>query len=232
MPQAAFVLHRRDYQETSLLVDLLTQNDGRVRVIAKGAKRNRNPWRAVLQPFALIQVDYSGRHELKTLRLAEAEQRPLTLSGNYLYSGFYLNELLQRLLPMQADIGELFQGYQYSLELLAQQHAMEETLRWFEWQLLCVLGFAFDWRTEATTGAALDNLSQCFFDPEQGFLHQPHHPKATAWPTQLVTSIAELQLPTQLMSTAQRKLMKLIMRDALAPHLGGQPLRSRELFRR
>ena len=67
MPQAAFVLHRRDYQETSLLVDLLTLNDGRVRVIAKGAKRHKNAWRALLQAFLPLQVEYSGRQDLKTL---------------------------------------------------------------------------------------------------------------------------------------------------------------------
>jgi len=232
VPQAAFVLHRRDYQETSLLVDLLTQNSGRIRVVAKGAKRNKNPWRAVLQAFTPINIEFSGRHELKTLTLAELSGHPHVLTGNRLYSGFYLNELLQRLLPLQAEVDELFEVYCQALQQLSGERNLETILRWFEWQLLNQLGTAFDWSCDAENGEPLTRHSVSYFDPERGFLHTPHRDKATAWPSELITSLAQIDLGTDDLTQSQRKACKLIMREALALHLGSKPLRSRELFRR
>lgn len=232
MPQAAFVLHRRDYQETSLLVDLLTQNSGRIRVIAKGAKRNKNPWRAVLQAFTPINIEFSGRHELKTLTLAELSGHPHVLTGNRLYSGFYLNELLQRLLPLQAEVDELFEVYCQALQQLSGARDLETILRWFEWQLLNQLGTAFDWSSDAENGEPLMQQPVSYFDPERGFLHTPHRDKTTAWPSDLISSLAQVDLGTDELTQAQRKACKLIMREALTQHLGSKPLRSRELFRR
>jgi DNA repair protein RecO (recombination protein O) len=93
----AFVLHRWPYQDTSLLVELFSPEYGRFRVIAKGAKRPRNAWRSILQPFVPLIVATRGRHELQTLISAEASAAAIPLSGSNLYSGFYLNELIQRL---------------------------------------------------------------------------------------------------------------------------------------
>lgn len=236
MPQAAYVLHRRDYQESSLLVDLLTRDDGRIRVIAKGAKRNKSPWRAVLQAFTPIQVEFSGRHDLKTLTMAEACQSPLNLSSNYLYSGFYLNELLQRLLPQYAEVTDVFVAYESALTALAHQHDIETVLRWFEWQLLQQLGHAFDWQTEANSGEALDGQRYCYFDPEIGFLHHSEREGATPLDSQCVMSLQQLNEQQEVLERGlnplQRKLCKWIMRTALAPHLGDKPLRSRDLFKR
>lgn len=232
MSQAAYVLHRRDFQESSLLVDLLTINDGRIRVVAKGAKRNKSPWRAVLQAFSPICVEFSGRHDLKTLTLAEAIQSPLNLTGDYLYSGFYLNELLQRLLPQHAEVSELFEAYEGALQALAHKRPIEDSLRGFEWQLLQQLGHAFDWQTDAETGATLTAGMLCYFDPERGFTLTEPFPGALAFNAELVSSLHILNQSCVELDSEQRKLCKKIMREALAPHLGGKPLRSRELFKR
>lgn len=230
--QAAYVLHRRDFQESSLLVDLLTINDGRLRVVAKGAKRNKSPWRAVLQAFSPICVEFSGRHDLKTLTLAEPLQSPLNLTGDYLYSGFYLNELMQRLLPQHAEVSELFVAYQQVLQALAQKRVIEDSLRWFEWQLLQQLGYAFDWQTDAETGAKLTRGMLCYFDPERGFTQTEPYPGALAFNAEQISSLEVLNQSSVELDTEQRKLCKKIMREALAPHLGSKPLRSRELFKR
>lgn len=232
MSQAAYVLHRRDFQESSLLVDLLTINDGRMRVIAKGAKRSKSPWRAVLQAFSPICVEFSGRHDLKTLTLAEPLQSPLNLTGDYLYSGFYLNELLQRLIPQHAEVSEVFVAYQQALQALAQKRNIEDNLRWFEWQLLQQLGHAFDWQTDAETGTTLTTGMLCYFDPERGFTQTKPHPGALAFNAEQVSSLNVLNQSCIELDAEQRKLCKKIMREALAPHLGSKPLRSRELFKR
>lgn len=232
MPQAAFVLHRRDYQESSLLVDLLTEQDGRLRVIAKGAKRSKSSWRAILQAFTPLSVEFMGRHELKTLTLAEATGTPFPLSSHRLYSGFYLNELLQRLLPVQAEVNELFSAYRIVVQQLSQQRDIESLLRWFEWQLLTQLGTTFDWLHDADTGQPLQPAGYSYFDPEFGFLQTPHCLSTTAWPSEIIISLGQLDLLQQDLNPSQRKACKLIMREALAVHLGNKPLRSRELFRR
>lgn len=92
--QRAFVLHGRPYSETSLMLDLFTEGEGRMRVLAKGARGRRSNLKGCLQPFTPLLVRWSGRGEVKTLRSAEPVSLALPLSGSMLYSGLYVNELL------------------------------------------------------------------------------------------------------------------------------------------
>lgn len=91
--QRAFVLHSRPFSETSLLLDLFSESEGRVRVLAKGARSRRSQLKGALQPFTPLLVRWSGRGEVKTLRNAEAVSLALPLSGITLYCGLYVNEL-------------------------------------------------------------------------------------------------------------------------------------------
>ena len=94
--QRGFVLHRRPYSETSLLVDLFTEETGRLTVIAKGARAKRSAWKSVLQPFTPLLLRWSGKGTLKTLTKAEPAAITLPLQQTALYSGFYVNELITR----------------------------------------------------------------------------------------------------------------------------------------
>lgn len=229
MAQRALVLHRWDYQETSLILDLFTEDTGRVRVIAKGAKRPKSPWRGLAQPFMLLLAEYQGRSDLKTLTLLEPVQasQKLLLQGKKLYSGFYLNELIQRLLPVEAEAGELFQSYLCALQNLSSSERAEPALRQFEWQLLQHLGAAFDWHYDADNGQSLSNKNWCYFVPDHGFVTQARDNQQRAY------SVADIQkLATWDIDDENRlRQLKYIMRDALAVYLGDKPLRSRELFR-
>src|SRR5690554_2418718 len=109
--EPAFVLHRWPYQDSSLLVELLSAEQGRFRVIAKGAKRPKSRWRSILQPFTPLQIDSRGRGDLQTLTAAEASDNAIALQGHALYSGFYLNELVQRLTTPHQAIDRLFDDY-------------------------------------------------------------------------------------------------------------------------
>lgn len=152
----AYVLHRWPYQESSLMCDLLTRQEGRVRVIAKGARRPKSSWRSVLQPFAPVQVEYRGRSELQTLTHAEALTPLLpALNGIQLYSAFYLNELVQRLTRLHQSFESLFDEYAQTLLQLRETEQVEPLLRRFEWQLLTHLGLAFDWSTDCLSNAPL-----------------------------------------------------------------------------
>ena len=91
--QRAFGLHSRPWSETSLMLDVFTEESGRVRLVAKGARSKRSTLKGALQPFTPLLLRFGGRGEVKTLRSAEAVSLALPLSGITLYSGLYINEL-------------------------------------------------------------------------------------------------------------------------------------------
>ena len=109
--QRGFVLHRRPYSETSLLVDLFTEESGRLTVIAKGARAKRSSWKSVLQPFTPLLLRWTGKSTLKTLTKAEPAAITLPLQQIALYSGFYVNELLTRVIESETPNPALFQHY-------------------------------------------------------------------------------------------------------------------------
>lgn len=109
--QRAFVLHSRPWSETSLMLDVFTEESGRVRLVAKGARSKRSTLKGALQPFTPLLLRFGGRGEVKTLRSAEAVSLALPLSGITLYSGLYINELLSRVLEYETRFSELFFDY-------------------------------------------------------------------------------------------------------------------------
>ena len=117
--QRAFVLHGRPYSETSLMLDLFTEGEGRMRVLAKGARGRRSNLKGCLQPFTPLLVRWAGRGEVKTLRSAEPVSLALPLTGSMLYSGLYVNELLSRVLEHQTNYSALFFDYLHCLQALA-----------------------------------------------------------------------------------------------------------------
>ena len=141
---AAYVLHTRPYRETSVLVDFLTLDQGRVSAVARGARRPNSQLRSVLQPFQPLYINLAGRHELKNLRVAEAAGIMPSLTGNSLICGLYVNELLQRLLPIESAYPHLFLYYQYVLNALRENSDVQAALRIFELRLLRELGVAPD----------------------------------------------------------------------------------------
>ena len=126
--QRAFVLHSRPWSETSLMLDVFTEESGRVRLVAKGARSKRSTLKGALQPFTPLLLRFGGRGEVKTLRSAEAVSLALPLSGITLYSGLYINELLSRLLEYETRFSELF--FDYLQGSLVRQNPRCAALNW------------------------------------------------------------------------------------------------------
>lgn len=225
--EPAFVLHRWPYQDSSLLVELFSAEHGRFRAVAKGAKRPKSPWRSILQPFTPLQISTRGRHELQTLVAAESIDTSLNLKGTALYSGFYVNELVQRLTTPYHVVDGLFQDYQETLELLTQVSHVEPILRRFEWQLLCHLGHGFDWHMDTHEQPIIATQTYQFI-PESGFSLNNASNQADI----IVLNGADILRLGDFEVADQRllNLFKRLMRVALQPYLGNQPLRSRQLF--
>ncbi|MGX5914286.1 DNA repair protein RecO [Aliidiomarina sp. Khilg15.8] len=225
--QAAYVLHRWPYQENSFIIELFSQQQGRIRAVAKGARRSKKGQAGLLQPFRQLQVDLVGRGELKTLTTVEAADYTQPLQGDFLYCGFYMNELLQRLLPEQAAIPSLFNDYAHTLQLLRDQVSMQPVLRKFEWLLLRHLELDFSWETEVEHGDPIDAQRTYYFKSSEGFAEV----LTEQAPTPYFGGDAILQMAQfELSEPLRLQQFKHIMRCALAPYLGSKPLRSRELF--
>ena len=224
----AFVLHRRDYTNTSLLLEVFGSGQGRFPAIAKGARRLRNPGSALLQPFQPLWLAVVGRGEVRTLTRIEGAGRPIPLQGRALLAGFYLNELLIRLLGRQDPHDRLFDAYQAALAQLAEADDLDTLLRQFELRLLAELGYGLTLDREADSGNPV-RADRCYrFESERGV--QPAAPD-TREPTLSGSTLLALACGTPLESTQRREARRLC-RQALAPHLGERPLQSRELYRR
>lgn len=144
--EPAYVLHATPYKETSLVVQLLTRHYGRVALIAKGAKRPHSALRSVLMSLQPLVVNWSGRGEVKTLTAAHWAGGQALLRGEALLNGFYLNELLLKLLAREDPHENLFDAYRNVLTQLASPAVHPESaLREFEFLLLRELGVGADW---------------------------------------------------------------------------------------
>lgn len=220
----AYILHTRSYRETSLIVDFLVLDVGRVSAVVRGARRPKSPQRSLLQPFARLQINWLGRGELKTLTLFESDNHLSTLQGRALFSGLYLNELLIRLVKAEEPCDVLFTDYQQALTDLAQALPVEPVLRRFEKQLLQALGYGLSFPAPDNT------IAYYYFDTDNQWLPMTCAPSQEQQMRFFLASdlmaIAADDYQTDEVLRAAKRLMRL----ALAPLLGDKPLRSKDLF--
>lgn len=221
---AAFVLHSRRYRDNSLILEILSREQGRVSCIARGAlgsgRRTAAP-----QPFSPLAVGLRGRGELPTLASAESTGRAMTLSGTRLFCGLYLNELLLHLTIRHDPCEGLFDDYQATLEALHAGAPQEPVLRRFEVRLLAHLGHGLALDVDSR-GQPLLADQRYTYDIEQG-------PVATAAANngavfgRTLSALDHGQFPDDDTLREARTLMRRILHH----YLEGRPLRSRELFR-
>ena len=169
--EPAFVLHTYPYKETSVIVEAFTEQAGRVAMVAKGAKRARSELRGVLQAFQPLALSWAGGGELKTLIKAEWRGGMALPTGAALLCGFYLNELLLKLLPKEDAHPALWHDYAAALISLTTDAAaamQAATLRRFELRLLAALGYALPLTRDVDTGAPIDPAQRYHYHFERG----------------------------------------------------------------
>jgi DNA repair protein RecO (recombination protein O) len=167
-PQRAFVLHSYPYKESSLIVDVLTIENGRMAMVAKGAKRPGSSLRGALLSLQPIEIVFSGRGEVKTLTQATWLPGQPWLTGKALMCGLYLNELLMKLLPREDSHPLLFESYAATLMTLAASDEHSAILREFETQLLAELGYGLQLERDVRTGLLLQPDTLYRYDPLAG----------------------------------------------------------------
>lgn len=224
--QPGYVLHRVPYRETSLLVDVFTPDWGRLRVLAKGARRGRGGLGVLLQSFRPVRLSWSGRGNLPVLTDAESREGPATPPGMGLYCGFYMNELLLRLLAEHDPHPELFEHYAATLARLANAGGEEDALRGFEIALLDQLGYGLSLEVDATQGRPIEPNRRYRYHIESGPI------EVASGDTDTLSGATLLALRSGQLNRPELRLeAKRLMRFVLHHHLHGRPLKSRELFK-
>ncbi|NRA23598.1 MAG: DNA repair protein RecO [Oleispira sp.] len=230
-----YVLHRRSYRESSQILDLFCEKQGRFSALYRVNKKQ-----PPLQPFIPYQMQFSGRGDLKYCQHVEINypddsSRGLVLKGKNMYCGFYLNELIMRLTWKGELQTELFRVYQQTLQgllLLEDDQQSEPYLRRFEFHLLTLLGYQYNWLQDCD---CRDIQPQNFyrFDPQVGFKIIESNAydmvmRPEGFPGDAILAIAADNWQHKM----SWQVAKQIARLALQPLLGGKPLISRTLFQK
>tara|TARA_R110002072_G_scaffold89737_8_gene200970 strand:- start:23915 stop:24673 length:759 start_codon:yes stop_codon:yes gene_type:complete len=240
-PEAVYVLNRRVYKESSLILDVFSLNYGRLSIIANGALKSKKAWSAMLQVFQPLLIVWAGRSSLKTLVSIEAPSKAMTLSGNRLFSAYYLNELLLKLVPQDQgesvsfNSSESFIAYSKTLEDLSNSEDIERPLRIFEYQLLTELGVFPDSNSDLNGQEIRPEIVYTLV-PQEGF--KPVNVSIVSnKPSRglLIEGRYLIDLPNILESDFEftgsfLKQIKRLMRSLIGELLGGQVLKSRSLF--
>lgn len=228
--EPAFVLHTRPWRETSMLVEVLTAEHGRLGLVARGVHGpKRHLLRAALQPLQYIRFDAVQRGELATLSSAEALDAAPRLQGDAMLAGFYLNELTLRLAPRGDPQPDLFEAYREARARLGGSDPLAWTLRRYERDLLDAIGFGLEWSVESE-GPPVDPAARYRIDPEAGvrrlLADRGHGDRRNAATGRALQALAADVLPED----ADLASLRRPMREVLAFHLGPRGLKSWEML--
>ena len=227
--EPAFVLHARAWRETSLLVEVLSAEHGRIGLVARGVQGpKKHVLRAALQPLQSIRFDGVQRGELAQLTAAEAVDAAPLLHGDAVLAAFYLNELCMRLAPRQAPQPELHAAYARVRERLRAGEALAWILRRFERDLLDALGSGFDYASDGD-GAPIDRAARYRLEAEHGprrVLGERAGERRESATGRALQALGEDSLP----NGEDLASLRLPLRGVLLHHLGGRGLKSWEML--
>ena len=225
--QPGYVLHTYPYRETSLVVETFTRAHGRVAMIARGAKRPRSALRGSIMAFQPLGLSWSGRGELRLLVRAEWQGGQQLLQGRALLCGFYLNELLLKLLPREDAHEQLFLDYQAALTQLAAVAEAGAVLRRFEKALLRELGYAMALDRDGANGMPIEPERSYAYDPERGpvALNGVQHAGLVLSGRTLLAIVHDDYADPAILQQA-----KALMRLLISHRLAEKPLNSRRIF--
>ena len=243
--EPAYVLHRYDWSESSLILETFTRHYGRVALVAKGAKKPTSNFRPVLLPLQPLRVTYTlgaeGHGEIHALKGAEWVGGHVMPTGDALLSGLYLNELLLRLLAREDTHAPLFDAYAGVVRVLGSEHgdALEPVLRSFELLLLREIGLLPALDAETSTLAALEPGARYALVPEAGLRPVLPADRATLAGSQWQALQRALDAPghytatLRAIATAEGAVaadLKSQLRALLQYHCGSPVLRTRQLM--
>ncbi len=225
--EPAWLLHHRPFRDSSQILDILSRDQGRLAVVAKGSRGAKSKLRGILRPFLPLQLSWFIRSDMGTLTGAEMDGAPLSLTGDALLSGYYVNELILKLLHRHDPQPEIFTAYSRTIERLAGSKNVAPLLRQFEIELLRILGYALNLDHDTQTKEPLRPQQHYEYRADQG----PVAVNERAGP--MVFSGAELDAirNQQFADPAVLKNAGSLLRNVIAYHLDGKELKSRKVLK-
>lgn len=222
--ERGYVLHQRPYRESSQLLECMTATHGRMGLVARGSRRAGTRQRAHLQPFVPVKLSWIRRGDLGRLTHVEADGSSHDLSGQRLLAGYYINELLLRLLARGDPNGEVFSCYSRCLARLGEASSAARALRVFELELLRALGYGLELDGDTATGEPLREERRYVYELEHGLRSvEARDSDSDVYSGRDLLALRNLTLDDDAsLRTAQRLLGR-----ALREHLGERPLKSR-----
>lgn len=220
----AFVLHSINYRNSSLIVDMFTREFGRLSMVAKGARQDKSGLYSVLQPFIPLYVGWGGKGEMSTLYTAETQGSYRPLLRDAIYSGFYLNELLVRLLHKHDSHPLLFDSYKQCLNDIQLYGVSDANLRYFEIELLEQLGYGINLELDTESGDPVCEDAVYNYIIEYG-PRLGHDADSLCIKGKTLIQMQQRNLN----DPVTRKEAKLLLRTILEHYLGHKPLKTREL---
>lgn len=220
--QPAFILQSRNFRETSLIIEVLTRDFGRISLLAKGVRKTKSRTLGLLRPFIPLSVSFSGKSELKLLNDAEMIQPGIELTGLGLYCGFYVNELIACFLHKYDPHPEVFGYYQACLDRLSGGEAIEAALRHFELNLIELAGYGLQLEHDYVFERPVDPLKHYRFNVERG----PTEADDGHYSGKTLQALKSREFTDpRVLSEA-----KMLMRTVLDVYLQGKPLKSRAVI--
>jgi len=237
--QPAYVLHTQAYQNTSLIIDAFSANFGRVRLVAKGAKRLKSSFAGKLQVFTPLLLSWTGKGELYTLTDADFATASQTsyvngqvpLRGSVLISAYYINELILRFVTLEDPHPELFYYYIEALENLALKKNIESVLRIFEKRLLQDVGYSLILNHDVKDGGDIHAEKKYYYILSGGPQCELSGRLKSEYDGISIYGKTLLELDSgRFTSKETLRHAKQLMRAVIAMHLGNKPLKTRTLF--
>jgi len=215
-------LHHQNYQESSIIVDVFTQAEGRVSLLAKGFRQQKSHYLGLLRPFMPLKFHYKGAQSLKILQHVESGSQAYDFPELNLYCAYYVNELIRSFLPEAEPYPDVFLAYLDCLQALQSNEAIEPALRCFEIQLIDALGYGLQLEFDVDSGDEIQPELRYHFDIEQG-------PKADNNGELKGSTLIAMQ-QENFTNPEQLQQAKQLMRSVIDFYLQGKTLRTRGIM--
>jgi len=224
--EPAWVLHHRPFRDSSRILDVLSRQHGRLSLVARGSRAAKSRLKGILRPFLPLSLSWVIRSDLGTLTGADMSGVPIVLSGDALLSGFYVNELLLKLLHNHDPQPAIFDIYGRTIARLSAEPDVAPALRVFEMELLQLLGYALNLHHDTESQEALVSEALYEYRVEQGPVPVGNRQGPMIFTGAEIVAIREMKFdqPAVLRNAAR------LLRSAIAFHLGGKELKSRKVL--
>lgn len=224
--EPAWLLHHRPFRDSSRIVDILSRDHGRLSLVARGSRSAKSRLRGILRPFMPLQMSWVIRSDLGTLTGAEMDGAPISLLGDALMSGYYVNELLLNLMHRHDPQPEIFDAYRNTINDLAGNSDVAITLRRFEMALLQLLGYALNLHHDSVAQASLKDDARYEYRVEQGPVRVEDREGHMVFYGKQLLQIGQQKFEDpDVLKDAGR-----LLREVIGFHLGGKELKSRKVL--